>query len=75
MRKLVSVALAGLAVATLWSLTRQTRQAAPQNPLKGRIKPVQVHTWEGEGGALPDIGSHTGPQPSVTQSTADASVH
>jgi hypothetical protein len=44
-----------------WDQRRRAREqlAHPQ----GRIKPTEVTTWEGEGGALPNVGAQTGAAP------------
>lgn len=39
----------------------QEQQRAMEQP---KAKPAAVSTWEGEGGALPTVGSQLGPAPS-----------
>jgi hypothetical protein len=43
-----------------WDQRRRAREQAQQQ----RSKPAEVSTWEGEGGALPTVGSPLGPAPS-----------
>ncbi len=42
-----------------WDQRRRARERQPQ-----RSKPPEVSTWEGEGGALPTVGSQPGAAPS-----------
>jgi hypothetical protein len=42
-----------------WDQRRRAREQEQQ-----RSKPAEVNTWEGEGGALPTVGSQLGPAPS-----------
>jgi hypothetical protein len=42
-----------------WDQRRRAREQQQQ-----RSKPAEVSTWEGEGGALPTVGSQLGPAPS-----------
>lgn len=61
--KLIRYALMSLAVGTAWSLVRQAQARRPATGHK--VKPEAVHTWEGEGGALPTTGAQMGPDPVV----------
>jgi hypothetical protein len=70
MKRMISLALFGLTAGTLWSLSRQLRQAGRTEPPKA--KPVPVQTWEGEGGALPATGAQMGPDPVIPASAAPA---
>jgi hypothetical protein len=70
MKRLISIALFGLTAATLWELSRQLRRG--QQPRHDDRAPVPVHTWEGEGGALPTTGAQLGPDPVVPASVAAA---
>jgi hypothetical protein len=69
MKRLISLTLFGLTVGTLWSLSRQLREAGHREAARPKAKPVPVQTWEGEGGALPATGSQMGPDPVVPAST------
>jgi hypothetical protein len=53
--------------AAAWLILRwdQRRRASAQQP---QAKPVEVTTWEGEGGALPTVGPQHGPAPTTTPS-------
>jgi hypothetical protein len=67
--KLYNLALAALFTGTVWSLRRQVTQKR-QKAL--RAKPPKadgVQTWEDEGGALPQTGSHMGPDPALPSSS------
>jgi len=66
-KRMISTALFGLTIGTLWSLSSQLRQARRQDLPKE--KPMPVQTWEGEGGALPVTGAQTGPDPAIAQTT------
>jgi hypothetical protein len=44
-----------------WDQRRRERERQQQ---QRRAKPAEVSTWEGEGGALPTVGSQIGPAPS-----------
>lgn len=68
MKRLISIALFGLTAATLWELSRQLRRGRLH--ADDEVHPVRVHTWEGEGGALPTTGAQLGPDPVVPASTA-----
>jgi len=59
-KPLIPVLLAGLAV---WQWQSMRRRRAQAERLRVKVKPVEETTWEGEGGALPETGSHTGPDP------------
>ena len=61
--KLIRYALMSLAVGTAWSLVKQAQARRPIAAAKP--KPEAVHTWEGEGGALPNTGAQMGPDPVV----------
>lgn len=64
-QNLYRIALAALFTGTLWSLRRQStrrRQGVQGAPA---VKPEAVQTWEHEGGALPQTGSHMGPNPTL----------
>ncbi|MGN6831266.1 hypothetical protein [Paucibacter sp. M5-1] len=57
---IVSALLAGIA---LWR--RQARRQQQHAAVAGSpVKPQEVNTWEGEGGALRGSGSQLGPAPS-----------
>ena len=45
-----------------WDNRRRARELQQQRAQK----PAAVSTWEGEGGALPTVGSQLGPAPSHT---------
>lgn len=60
MKRLVPMALSGLAGYALWQW--QTRRHA-QRLKTSHAKPEEMTTWEGEGGALHRTGSHMGPEP------------
>lgn len=47
--------------ALAWQWNRQRRNEAARQRCKA--KPVEVSTWEGEGGALPVSGAQLGPPP------------
>jgi hypothetical protein len=54
------IRLATFIAATWWILSwDQRRRAREQQQLPGRNKPVEVSTWENEGGALPTMGAQT----------------
>lgn len=66
MKRLINVALIGLAAATLWELSRQLRSTSSALDFDDDdVHPARMHTWEGEGGALPTTGAQLGPDPSV----------
>jgi hypothetical protein len=47
-----------------WDQRRRAReQQAQLDQPRGRVKPTEVTTWEGEGGALPTAGAQTGAAP------------
>lgn len=56
---IVSALLAGIA---LWR--RQARRQQHAAVAGSPVKPQEVNTWEGEGGALRGSGSQLGPAPS-----------
>ncbi|RZL00542.1 MAG: hypothetical protein EOP36_15295 [Rubrivivax sp.] len=60
---LYRLALAALFTGTIWSLRRQAHQKRQKALVSSRAKPEAVQTWEHEGGALPQTGSHMGPNP------------
>lgn len=65
-KRLISLSLFGLTVGTLWSLNRQLRQGAGGGASNSAAPVVPVHTWEGEGGALPATGAQMGPDPATS---------
>jgi hypothetical protein len=69
-KRLISLSLFAMTAATLVSLSRQLRrQAGDERADAGRQgAPLPVHTWEGEGGALPATGAQMGPDPVVPAS-------
>ncbi|HEY0856512.1 MAG TPA: hypothetical protein VGE16_05620 [Albitalea sp.] len=67
-RQVISAGLFALTVGTLWSLSRQLNRKHSEDAAKRPHAPV--HTWEGEGGALPATGPQMGPDPVVPASTA-----
>jgi hypothetical protein len=66
-KRFISLGLFGLTVGTLWSLSKQLQQTGRQE--RPKVKPEPVQRWEGEGGALPITGSHTGPDPVIAQTS------
>jgi hypothetical protein len=50
--------------ATCLILSWDQRRRAREQQQQQRSKPAEVSTWEGEGGALPTVGSQLGPAPS-----------
>jgi hypothetical protein len=65
-KRLISLSLFGLTVGTLWSLNRQLRQGAGASASTSAAPAAPVHTWEGEGGALPATGAQMGPDPATS---------
>lgn len=63
-RNLYHLALAALFTGTVWSLRQQARQKR-QTALRAKTRPDAEQTWEHEGGALPQTGSHMGPNPTL----------
>ena len=63
-QNLYRLALAALFTGTLWSLRQQAHQKRRQL-IHVKSKPPAVQTWEDEGGALPETGSHMGPEPTL----------
>ena len=53
--------IASLAV-LVWQWNRQRRKDDVSRQ-RSKAKPVEVSTWEGEGGALPVSGAQLGPPP------------
>ena len=62
MLKLLALAAAGYAA---WRWSNQSREQAQDRHAATAVKPTQVGTWEGEGGALPVSGAQLGPDPSL----------
>jgi hypothetical protein len=58
-KSFVSMLLAGF---TLWQWQARRREHREQLA-RSKAKPVEVSTWEGEGGALPRTGPQLGPEP------------
>jgi len=53
------------AACLVWQWDSRRRAREQERALKQpKAKPVEVTTWEGEGGALPVVGSQLGPAPS-----------
>jgi hypothetical protein len=53
------------AACLIWQWDNRRRAQEQQRALqKSKAKPAEVTTWEGEGGALPIVGSQVGPAPS-----------
>ena len=46
-----------------WLVLQWDKRRREQETYGPRAKPAEVNTWEGEGGALPVVGSQTGPAP------------
>lgn len=57
------IRLTTFAVATWLVLQWDKRRRAAEQMPHPKAKPVEVSAWEGEGGALPIVGSQTGPAP------------
>jgi hypothetical protein len=52
------------AVCLIWQWDNRRRARDQQRALQhSKAKPGEVTTWEGEGGALPIVGSQLGPAP------------
>jgi hypothetical protein len=69
----VFVGVAAAASAVLW-LDRATRKTTSRRPQTARTQPVEIHEWEGEGGALRVSGAHFSPpvEPAIRSELADA---
>lgn len=71
LNRLISTALVGLAVGTLYSLNKQWQD---KRKLSGNASSAAKHpreqVWEGEGGALPVTGAQLGPDPAVAQTSS-----
>jgi hypothetical protein len=61
--KLLTALTAGFALGQ-WAASRQ-HQAFRNKLDNPRVKPHEVSSWEGEGGALPVTGAQLGPAPQV----------
>jgi hypothetical protein len=46
-----------------WLVLQWDKRRREQDSERPRTKPAEVSTWEGEGGALPIVGSQTGEAP------------
>jgi hypothetical protein len=68
--RLLSLIVLGLTTGVAISLRRQMQQRRANEP--SAVKPMPVHTWEGEGGALPATGAQMGPDPAVIPAAGDA---
>ena len=51
-------------VAAAWLILNWDQRRRARLQLQRRSKPAEFSTWEGEGGALPTVGSQVGPAPS-----------
>ena len=61
-KRLLPLVAAGVAVWQLDRLRRERRLARHRAAAPVATPPAEVR-WEGEGGALPDTGAQTGPEP------------
>ena len=69
--RLISAALVGLAVGTLYSLNKQWQDRRKSFADASAAKHPREQVWEGEGGALPVTGAQLGPDPAVAQTTTE----
>jgi hypothetical protein len=51
-------------IAATWLILNWDRRRREREQQQARAKPVEVTTWEGEGGALPSVGAQFGSAPS-----------
>lgn len=55
------------AACLVWQWDNRRRAREQERALQqSKAKPAEVTTWEGEGGALPTVGSQLGPAPAVS---------
>jgi hypothetical protein len=71
LNRLVSTALVGLAIGTLYSLNKQWQDKRKLSTDAPAAKHPREQVWEGEGGALPVTGAQLGPDPAVTQTSTE----